>query len=699
MDNRDNLMEEQLKNSYEKMPESLRPENIENRLLAMTQEERYNRSMSEDVPEDTGSKKSSGKGSKKSGKKKVILPIVIAASVLLMAGLGTYFILNRQSGEKTVSDQGLAVTPEENGEERQSTDNYKKAYKAFRNYKKYQEYQANIVYDIDYVEEAEEGTMAETAGADESNQTLAPQYKVESARGEQEDTPSFTNTNVRTEGVNEADIIKTDGKYMYVYDSYTEHLNIYSVDDGKIEKIGTVNVLEDDESFIEMYINGDKLVLLGKSYTKSVRDAITTITIFDISDRTDPKKEKTFFQDGLYESSRMVGNIVYTFSEKTFDLDSVKKRKYETYIPKVDGEVLDNSELFVQEKSLTSGYTVASSINVENKEIVDKMAVLGGADKYYVSTDSMFFIDKNYDWNNFTYLDDSDIVKVSYSDGDFKLGAKGSFPGNLNDDYSIDEYNGYVRLVSTYRDENYTQYNGLFIYDENLEQVSVIKKLAEGESIRSARFMGDTAYFVTFRNTDPLFAVDLSDPENPRITDYLKIPGFSAYMHPYSEDLLLGIGYETDENGFGNTIKLSMFDVSDPHDIKEVDKEVLYDFDAASVLNDRRAFMFDSQDGTFGFSAESAWTYIDEDWYRDAYEEEYEDLDIDFDRSGYYYEVFDYDENKGFINLMDEKLDETYESLLGTRGIVIGDYIYIAQSGSMITSYDTTNYEKVDECY
>ena len=73
-----------------------------------------------------------------------------------------------------------------------------------------------------------------------------------------------------------------------------------------------------------------------------------------------------------------------------------------------------------------------------------------------------------------------------------------------------------------------------------------IENLAEGEEIKSARFMGDTGYFVTYENTDPLFSVDLSDPENPKITGKLKITGFSEYLHFYGQNRLLGIGWETD---------------------------------------------------------------------------------------------------------------------------------------------------------
>ena len=238
-------------------------------------------------------------------------------------------------------------------------------------------------------------------------------------------------------------------------------------------------------------------------------------------------------------------------------------------------------------------------MDIAKGKYIDKKAVLAGSDTMYVSTDNIYLTDHNFSWSSFTYGEDTDILKISYDKGELEYEAKGSFPGYLNDDYSIDEYNGYIRLVTTYRDANYTQYNALYVYDTDLNKVSVIKNMAEGETIRSARFMGDTAYFVTFRNTDPLFAVDLSDPENPEITDYLKIPGFSAYLHPYGDNKLLGIGYDTDDTGWINCIKLSMFDISDPYNIEEEDTEVLYNYQQAGVLNDRRALMFNSEDGTW----------------------------------------------------------------------------------------------------
>ena len=698
MENRDNIIEEQLKNSVENIPDSLKPNNMEQRLLQMTQEERFSRSMSVDIPDDNETKrlaKSDKSKDKKSGKKKVIIPMAIAASVLLAAGVGAYFMFNRASSKSSDSSQGLAVTEDENSKENNSTENYKKAYRRLKAYKEYSERQIDVIEEYEVMEESDMAAESTEAARQYSNSAKSGDAEL----GTTGTTPSFTDTNVRTEGVGEADIAKTDGKYIYVYDDFTEHLNIYSVEDGKIEKVGTINVLKDGEQFDEMYIYEDRLVLIGKigSY---YYDKETTVTVYDISDRTDPKMEKKIVQSGDYMSSRMVGNVVYTFSQKSFELDEIKKRKYESYVPEVDGEVLENGQIIVPDKSFCDSYMVATSINVDSVEVIDKMAMLGGADSFYVSSNNIYFIDRYYDWKRYTYEDSSSITKISYDEGDFKYVGKGTFPGYIINDYSIDEYDGYLRLVSTYRDEDYTQYNGLFVFNNDLEQVSVIKKLAEGETIRSARFTGETAYFVTFRNTDPLFAVDLSDPENPKVTDYLKIPGFSAYLHPYGDDKLLGIGYDTDESGITNSIKLSMFDISDPYDIEEIETKVLYDYSQASVLQDRRAFMFNPEDGTFGFSTMADLRYLEDDWYKEYYEEEYDELieHVDLDKDGVYYTVFDYDDDKGFENLMEEHLDEMYGNLMSTRGIVIGDYIYVVESGSKVTSYDTENYKQFDEC-
>jgi uncharacterized secreted protein with C-terminal beta-propeller domain len=176
------------------------------------------------------------------------------------------------------------------------------------------------------------------------------------------------------------------------------------------------------------------------------------------------------------------------------------------------------------------------------------------------------------------------IVKVSL---DLKPVATGDIPGRLLNQFSMDEYNGYLRVATTVRDTN-----DLYVLDERLKIAGKIEDYGENERIYAVRFIGDKGYIVTFKQTDPLFVVDLSNPQNPEIKGELKIPGFSSYLHPISEDLILGIGKE------GANVKVSLFDVSDPSDPKEVDKYILKEY-WSDVLNTHHAFLLDSKHEVF----------------------------------------------------------------------------------------------------
>ena len=196
-----------------------------------------------------------------------------------------------------------------------------------------------------------------------------------------------------------------------------------------------------------------------------------------------------------------------------------------------------------------------------------------------------------------------------------------------------------------------------------------IEGLAEDERVYSARLMGDVGYFVTFRETDPLFSVDFSDPKKPEIIGELKIPGFSEYLHFYGEDMLLGIGMDVDEDGFTtNGVKLSMFDISDNTDVKEVQKYVMKNVYSADVMYDYRAALIDVGKNIIGFSANSG------------------------DGESYY--VFSYDKGKGFACLMEETINGTgYQT---ARGVYIDQVLYVVK-GNIIEAYGMEDYKKVGD--
>ena len=213
---------------------------------------------------------------------------------------------------------------------------------------------------------------------------------------------------------------------------------------------------------------------------------------------------------------------------------------------------------------------------------------------------------------------------------------------------------------------------------ELLQSIEAALNIAENEGVKSCRFMGDIGYVVTFRNTDPLFAIDLSNPKNPVILSELKLPGFSEYLHAWGENYLLGIGYDADEeNGSVECVKLTMFDISDPTDVKEVTTKLL-DADSADIIDgDYKSLMIDPDKGIFGFFMRD-WGDESDDWNTSSY-----------------YKVFRF-EGDEFTEIFTSKDLEYNYYAENVRGLYAGDYFYLVENKS-ITSYNMDkNFEQVD---
>jgi Secreted protein containing C-terminal beta-propeller domain distantly related to WD-40 repeats len=312
--------------------------------------------------------------------------------------------------------------------------------------------------------------------------------------------PDFVDTNVRTEGVAEPDAVKTDGEYIYMTDSEGTRLTIYRVKDGEIKSMGTNQILEEDYSFRDLFISGDTLIVLGNINPTSE----TFINFYDVSDKGSPKLEKTLLQDGYYSSSRVIGSKLYTFSYKYIDTDNYSKDDIGSYVPSVDGEVLLPEDLIVYENAHGS-YLVVTSVDTDEQSFESQKAVMGGATIPYVSENAIYT-----QINRMKENSDTILIKIELGNGNLAFKCDGTFKGSLLNDYSIDEYNGYVRFVTSYQNDDGNLRNSLYVLDENLEKVSVIKELAPNETVKSARFMGDIVYFVTYKVVeqfyDPLFA-------------------------------------------------------------------------------------------------------------------------------------------------------------------------------------------------
>lgn len=491
-------------------------------------------------------------------------------------------------------------------------------------------------------------------------------------------TGDYSNTNVRQEGVDEADVAKTDGRYLYVLEDDGDYVSIV---DTKInmKKISEIKAPK-DETIEEFYLtekNKKVVMICSNSSDDDYEDAEdvtrssliskqtegTQVVTYDVQDKKHPKKVGKVSQSGEYESSRISDGYLYLFSNYWVP-ENWKKKHPSTYIPYVDGDLMKAKDIYLPEGTKGCMYEIVSSINLKQPDkIADSKAIFSEGGDAYVSNKNIYYYEE--EWTGNGKQEKTLLRKLSYKKGKLAVVAQKTFRGYLNDSFSIDEYDGYLRMVVT-RGKT----NAVYVLDQKLKLTGKITNLAKDERVYSARFLGATGYFVTYKETDPLFSVDLSNPKNPKILGRLKIPGFSNYLHFYGEDKLLGIGMDVDKKGdVTDGVKLSMFDISDKKNVKEEHKYTLKDVYSTDVEWDYKAALIDVEKNIIGFPAGGE------------------------NRQMYY--LFSYTEEKGFQCNMKEKI---YGSdALSTRGIYIKDRLYVIH-GNVLKAYSLKTYKKVDDC-
>jgi inhibitor of cysteine peptidase len=484
----------------------------------------------------------------------------------------------------------------------------------------------------------------------------------------------YSTTNTQVEGIDEGDIVKTDGEYIYALQG--NDLVIFRAAGADTAELSRIAVgygeHEDGESGwyskwknpSELYVfEGGVAVVSDYGSYRDYQDEsgswqyesedCTVIDLYDVSDPKQPEKQSELGQDGGRIASRFADGVLYMItSYGTWDWD---ENRPETYIPRLylDGETMlvNALDICIVGSPVGTAYTVITAYDVSGGAVADAKTVLGGGDTVYMNGDNLFIAGSRQEIEEseprtesvYTVVDyteswSTEITRFSLTDGSLFPAANGRVPGVLESQFSMDEYDGHLRMVTTLDTYSYTVYtdeergfvnyewnddaaslNNLYILDADISVVGSIENLAENERIYSARFDGEIGYFCTFETVDPLFSVDLSDPENPKILSALKIPGFSEYLHVWSDGLLMGLGYDTSvygENGdewvTTDGVKLSMFDVSDPANVTEAYKlsldssysEALYNHKAILVSADKNLIAFPVEDGyaVYGFS-------------------------------------------------------------------------------------------------
>ncbi len=454
----------------------------------------------------------------------------------------------------------------------------------------------------------------------------------------------YSKTNVKVAGVDEPDIVKTDGNYLYVVANNTVFIiKAYPALDATIlSRISLQNV-----SINNIFIRGNQLIIFGNTgyypyplLGGDARIAVdslypwwggvskTVISIYDIGSRATPTLTKDVRIDGSYFDARLIDEYVYVVAtEYTYDIyRAVDAKNFTLAVPEItineeNATIPPGDIYYVDVPELSDTMTHVISINLDSNTVDEKSFMLGSSQTMFVSRQNIFLASQHFPYyplKTTSGIESSSsdqtttiLHKISINTGNISYIAQGEVPGTIINQFSMDEHNGFFRIATTswnYQAENSQTSNNVYVLDSSLAVVGKIENIAPGESIYAVRFLGNRAYLVTFVQVDPLFTIDLSDPFNPRILGELKIPGFSEYLHPYDENHIIGIGKEVDPSIDAEKVhtpgavyytailglKLALFDVSDiEHPVEEAKVVIGNRGTDSPALYDHKAFLFD----------------------------------------------------------------------------------------------------------
>ncbi|MDA8234688.1 MAG: beta-propeller domain-containing protein [Clostridia bacterium] len=470
----------------------------------------------------------------------------------------------------------------------------------------------------------------------------------------------YSDTNIQVQGVDEADVVKTDGQY------------IYQVNNGKVviaqaypaNSMKVITALKYDEnSFhpLELYVDKKHLVVIGNSYynlpakkeaAPAEKNAIirpgppyplhvntVKTIIYDISDKTNIKKLRETELEGNYISSRKIGSALYLTANKYIDYYYILKQNQEPLTPLYRDSAgkglprrLNYQDIRYFPNSIEPNYLMIAGLNLDRLDQQMKVsAYLGSGQNIYASQKNLYVAVTQYETPVNKPLantiapaiivrppqSNTTLYKFALDQGQVTYTAKGQVPGTILNQFSMDEDRGRFRIATTkgdiWRNDEHTSKNNVYILDETLKITGKLEDIAPGEKIYSVRFMGNRGYMVTFKTVDPLFVIDLKDPKAPKILGALKIPGYSDYLHPYDENHIIGFGKDTVELGpkegnpgqpvaYYQGLKIALFDVTDVTNPKEKFKENIGDRGTDSaLLRNHKALLFSKEKNLLAF--------------------------------------------------------------------------------------------------
>ncbi len=526
----------------------------------------------------------------------------------------------------------------------------------------------------------------------------------------------FSKTNIQVEGVDEADILKTDGDYIYSI-SYNKVVITNVKDPGN--PIIEATISEEGTIPSELLLYKNKLVIIYSDKNYNVRNDYyygryhnndtTTVEVYDLSNKKKPKLLKNYELNDRYYSTRCIDGKLYVFANGY--LKEEDNKVFREYKEDNKKKKIDLNNIHYIKNHFNENETIIAELDLNNIDNVNISSYLIDITNAYISKDNIYLLNMDYNdeklemksifgWRGiFGLIDSIEDFNTSYGTKiykfniDDKKGVKYQtntyLEGKTINQYSLDEKDDNLRVALE-------SYDGtrIVVLDKDLKLLGETEKLEENENMYASRFIGDKAYLVTYRNTDPLFVIDLSNPKDPKVLGELKIPGYSTYLHPYDENHLIGIGMDSKEiinrditgNVFSTSVritgmKMCLFDVSDVNNPIEIDKTTIGDERTVSaILTNPKALLFSKEKSLLAIPVNNYQDDFSVD-ETDSYEEEIESFKKrnNYISEGYFVYHIDLDgfALKGIINHERNNNDRYnyYQSKL-LRGLYIEDNLY-----------------------
>jgi uncharacterized secreted protein with C-terminal beta-propeller domain len=438
----------------------------------------------------------------------------------------------------------------------------------------------------------------------------------------------YSTTNIQVYGVDEVDTVKTDGQYIYMISTASQTKGL-GISDFSVSAVNAVYIIEanaqksravskitlDDTTHPDgLFLSRDsnQLVVLANKYIPYTyredyaegishysSEIYTCIDVYDISNKAQPILTRNFTLSGSYFNSRMIGDIVYAVVSQPATVYGNIVTLPVVYEDRHQCDVSPNSIYYTDMNDSSFIFTSVYGLNLadETSTLANMTVMMGGTSAMYVSPQNVYITYPGWDQTLGQY---TSIYRVAINGVQLSLEAQGSIPGSILNQYSMDEYEGNFRVATNYYGPE-SQTSNIYVLNSELTVVGKLEGLAPNENLHATRFMGDKCYLVTFKVTDPLFVIDLSAPNKPKVLGELKIPGYSDYLHPYDETHLIGLGKETTESATGDFawyhgLKLALFDVSNVNKPTQLTSYGIGDRGTdTSALSDPHAFLFDKE--------------------------------------------------------------------------------------------------------